>query len=71
MHVWEKEELHTGFWWENLREGEHLRGPGVDGRIILKLIIVKKDGSTNWIDLAQDRDSWRAVVTALKNVRVS
>jgi hypothetical protein len=25
-------EVHTGFLWGNLREGDHLEGPGVDGR---------------------------------------
>jgi len=25
----------TGFWWGNLREGDHWGDPGVDGRIIL------------------------------------
>jgi hypothetical protein len=25
----------TRFWWGNLREGDHLGDPGVDGRIIL------------------------------------
>jgi hypothetical protein len=28
-------EVHTGFWWGNLRERDHLKDPGVDGRIIL------------------------------------
>jgi len=38
------EEVHTGFWWGNLREGDHLEDPGVDRRIILKLIVRKWDG---------------------------
>jgi len=28
-------EVCTGFWWGNLREGDHWGDPGVDGRIIL------------------------------------
>jgi hypothetical protein len=28
-------EVYTGFWWGDLREGDHLGHPGVDGRIIL------------------------------------
>jgi len=37
-------EVHTGFWWGNLREGDHLEGPGIDGKIILRLILRKLDG---------------------------
>jgi hypothetical protein len=33
-----KKEVHTGFWWGDLIEGDHLEDPGVDGRIILKWI---------------------------------
>jgi hypothetical protein len=29
-------EVHTGFWWGDLREADHLKDPGVDGRIMLK-----------------------------------
>ena len=36
-------EVCTGFWWGNLREGEHWGDPGVDGRIILGWIFGKWD----------------------------
>jgi hypothetical protein len=39
----ERREAYTGFWWENLREGDHLGDPGVDGRIILRWIFGKWD----------------------------
>jgi hypothetical protein len=29
-------EVHTGFWWGNLRERDRLEDPGLDGRIIAK-----------------------------------
>ena len=65
-----KEKVHTGFCWGNLKEGENLEEPGVDRRIISKLIFKKWDGDTDWIDLAQDRDRWRTVVSAVMNLRV-
>jgi hypothetical protein len=37
-HVWGRAEVHTGLWWGNLREGDHLEDPSVDRRIILKWI---------------------------------
>jgi hypothetical protein len=30
-----RKEVYTGFWWGNMREREHLKVPGFDGRIIL------------------------------------
>jgi hypothetical protein len=47
----------------------HLEDPGVDERIILKWIFERLDGGIGWIDLAQDRDRWRAVVNAVMNLR--
>jgi len=37
---WER----RGCWLGNLREGDHLEDPGVDGRIILEFIFRKWDG---------------------------
>jgi hypothetical protein len=47
-----------------------LKDPGADGRIILRLIFEKWDRGMNWIDLAQDRNRWRALVSAVMNLRV-
>jgi hypothetical protein len=38
-------EVHTGFLWGYLRQGDHLGDPGVDVRIILKWIFKKCDGA--------------------------
>jgi hypothetical protein len=43
---------------------------GVDGKLILKWIIQKWNGGIDMIDLAQDRDRWRAVENAVMNLRV-
>jgi hypothetical protein len=45
-----------------------LEDTGVDGRIILKWIFKKWDGGMDRIDMAQDRDRWRAVVSAVMNL---
>jgi hypothetical protein len=39
--LWGIGESYTGFWCENLKEREHLRDPGIDGRILLRWILRK------------------------------
>jgi len=41
--VWGRGESYTRFWWGNLRERNHLKDPGVDGRTILRWISKKRD----------------------------
>ena len=62
---------YTGFWWGNVRERDHLGEPGVDGRIILRWIFRKLGcEGMDWIELAHDRDRWRALLHAVMNLRV-
>jgi hypothetical protein len=53
-----------------MRERDHSEDLSVDGRIILKCIFKTWDGDMNWIDQAQDRDRWPAVVKGEMNLRV-
>ena len=57
------------FWCGNLRERDHLEDPGIDGRIIFKWIFRKWEGGMNFLDLAEARDRWRALVNMAKNFR--
>jgi hypothetical protein len=44
------EEMHTGFWWGNVRESNQLEDIGIDGRIKLKWIFKEWDGGV-WTGL--------------------
>jgi hypothetical protein len=56
QRVWAWGEVHTGFWWADLREGEHVEVSSIDGKIILKWIFKEWDGGMDRIELAQNRD---------------
>jgi len=63
----------TRFWWGNLRERDHWGDPDVDGRIILRRIFRKWEeviGYEDWMELAQDRKRWWALVSTVINFRV-
>jgi transposase len=44
--------------------------PRLDGRLIIKWIFKSGMGGMDWIDMAQDRDRWWALVSAVMNLRV-
>jgi hypothetical protein len=59
------------FWLGSLREGDHWGDPDIDGRIILRWIFRKVGGGCgDWMELAQDRDRWRALVSTMRNLRL-
>ena len=64
-------EVCAGFCWGNLRKRDHLENPEVNERIILRRIFMKLDGDMGWVDLAQDRDRFRALVNAVMKFGVS
>jgi hypothetical protein len=64
-------EVYIGYWWGNLRERDHLKDPGVDGRITLRWVFRKWDWrGVHGLDLAEGRDRWRTLVNAVMNLRV-
>ena len=69
-HAWETGEVRTGFWWGNLEKTTWNTYAYRGGNIKMDLQEVGW-GSMDWISLAQDRDSWRALVNAVMNHRTS
>jgi hypothetical protein len=63
-------EVHIGFCWENRRETNDLEDLGMDGRVILNSKSRKSVWNMDWIDLAEDRDKWNALVKAAMDMPV-
>jgi hypothetical protein len=62
-------EIHKWFCLGDLLERGHLENLRVDRRIILKWNSKLWDGGIAWIDLAQDRNRWRALLYAVMKLR--
>ena len=61
----------TGFWWGSLRERVQWGDPYVDGRDNIKMDLQEVGGGGgDWMELAQDRDRWRALVSTVMNFRI-
>jgi hypothetical protein len=59
------------FWWGKSERKRPLGRPGqrCEDNIEMYLQEVEWEG-VDWIELAQDRDRWRALVNAVMNIRV-
>jgi hypothetical protein len=62
QRVWGKGDSYAEFWWEKLRERDHLGDAGVDGRIILRWIFMKWDVGV-WTG-----SSWLRIGTGVGNL---
>ena len=70
-HVARMGELCTGFWWGNLRERDHWGDPRRRWEDNIKMDLQEVGGGCgDWMELAQDMDRWRALVSAVRNLRV-
>ena len=66
QHVWEREDVHTEFWWGNVMGRDYLEIPGVDGMVLRWIFRKWVERGMNWINVAQDWNRWlRALVYAV------
>jgi hypothetical protein len=61
----------TEFWWEKLWKSDHLEDLGIDAGLLLEYLCKTSRCEVHgWIDLAQVRQKYRAVVNTVMNLRV-
>jgi hypothetical protein len=67
----EEERCAQGVGRENQRERSHWGDQNASERIILRWVSRKREGGFGvWMELAQDRDRWRALVSTVMNCGV-
>jgi len=70
--LWGRVEVCTGFWWGNLRERDHWGDPRRIWKDNIKVDLQEVGGGCgDWMELAQDRDRWRAFVNKMRKLRVA
>jgi hypothetical protein len=70
-HAWERREKCTRFWWESPKERDRSKDQSVGVEDGIRMDLRETGlGGVDWIRLAQDRDRWRAVGSAVINLRV-
>jgi hypothetical protein len=60
----------TRFWWETPTERNHSEDQGIDGRMVSEWILGRLAGGVEWIQLAQLKGQWRALVNIVMNLLV-
>jgi hypothetical protein len=68
--VWGKIEVCTGCWWGKPEVKRPLRRPKHRWEDNIKMDLQVDGGGGDWMELAQDRDRWRAFVGTVRNFRV-
>ena len=69
--VWGRGQVCTGFWWGTLRERDHWGRPRRRLEDNIKMDLQEVGGGCgDWVELAQDRERWGALVSTVMNFRV-
>jgi hypothetical protein len=70
-HAWERREKCTTFWSESEKKKDHLKDRVIDGKMGSKWNVRRLvGGGVEWIQLAQERDRWLAVVNTAIDLQV-
>jgi hypothetical protein len=62
--------MYVVYWWERQKERDHWEDQDVGGWTIFGWILGTGWDRVDWIDMAQDRNQWRALVNTVLNLRV-
>jgi hypothetical protein len=69
-HTQERNESFTRFLWESTNDRDHPEDWGIDRRMGSEWILGRLAGGVEWIQSAQDRDQWWALVNMEVNLCV-